>query len=72
MLCSLYGKSLTATDLSEHALDMAAHRFTLLENNFVVDCGDVTQQMKAGIYGLEKLNTDNKTANEDIKRSVEN
>lgn len=72
--------------LNQNKWDMGAHRFTLLEKNLVVAATDMPDyddrdkfqdkehysktHVKAGIYGLEKLYTDNKKANEDIKLIV--
>jgi hypothetical protein len=61
---------------------MGAHRFTFLDQNLVVAATDMPNyddwekledkehysktHVKTGIYGLEKLYTDNKKANEEI------
>ena len=71
--------------LKQNKWDMGAHRFTLLEKNLVVAATDMPDyddrdntlkehysktHVKTGIYGLEKLYTDNHKADEDIQLKI--
>ena len=69
--------------LHQNKWDMGAHRFTWEEENLVIDATDMPDyddrekieggtyysdtHVKFGIYGLDKLNEDQKIANEDIR-----